>query len=307
MSLDFDDFLNVLDDDPFEEYPVDITTFVTSEDYLGQPPLSEIQYTLVETMSQIYQQKDLERFMEKNEAAQHYKKYTKNEVILQCGKGSGKDFTSTVGTAYLVYKLLCLKDPAKYFGKPAGDAIDLINVAINAQQAKNVFFKGFKTKIEHSPWFAGKYESKVDAVTFDKSITVYSGHSERESHEGLNLMLAVLDEISGFAQESVSGNENAKTGDAIYKAFRASVDSRFPDYGKVILLSFLDIRVTLLPRDMRMLLQKKKQWFKVMSLFLTQTFQKMRKAISLVSNGTRTIFLPTRFLMCLPSSVPHGR
>lgn len=238
MSFDFDDFLNVLDDDPFDEYPVDVRTFVKSEDYLGQPELSEIQYTLVETMSQIYQQKDLERFMEKDEAAQHYKKYTKNEVILQCGKGSGKDFTSTVGTAYLVYKLLCLKDPARYFGKPAGDAIDLINVAINAQQAKNVFFKGFKTKIENSPWFAGKYESKVDAITFDKSITVYSGHSERESHEGLNLILSVLDEISGFAQESTSGNENAKTGDAIYKAFRASVDSRFPDYGKVILLSF---------------------------------------------------------------------
>ena len=237
-SFDFGDFLNVLDDDPFEEYPVGVVEFVTSPDYLGQPGLSEIQYTLVETMSQIYQQKDLERFMDYEAAAQHYKKYTKNEVILQCGKGSGKDFTSTVGTAYLVYKLLCLKDPARYFGKPAGDAIDLINVAINAQQAKNVFFKGFKTKIEHSPWFAGKYESKVDSVTFDKSITVYSGHSERESHEGLNLMLAVLDEISGFAQESVSGNENAKTGDAIYKAFRGSVDSRFPDYGKVILLSF---------------------------------------------------------------------
>jgi hypothetical protein len=237
-DFDFGDFLNVLDDDPFEEYPVGVVEFVTSPDYLGQPGLSEIQYTLVETMSQIYQQKDLERFMDHDKAAQHYKKYTKNEVILQCGKGSGKDFTSTVGTAYLVYKLLCLKDPARYFGKPAGDAIDLINVAINAQQAKNVFFKGFKTKIEHSPWFAGKYESKVDSVTFDKSITVYSGHSERESHEGLNLMLAVLDEISGFAQESVSGNENAKTGDAIYKAFRGSVDSRFPDYGKVILLSF---------------------------------------------------------------------
>ena len=237
-DFDFGDFLQVLDDDPFEEYPVGVVEFVTSPDFLGQPGLSEIQYTLVETMSQIYQQKDLERFMDYDDAAQHYKKYTKNEVILQCGKGSGKDFTSTVGTAYLVYKLLCLKDPARYFGKPGGDAIDLINVAINAQQAKNVFFKGFKTKIENSPWFAGRYESKVDSVTFDKSITVYSGHSERESHEGLNLMLAVLDEISGFAQESVSGNENAKTGDAIYKAFRGSVDSRFPDYGKVILLSF---------------------------------------------------------------------
>jgi hypothetical protein len=238
MSAYFGDFLQALDDDPFEEYPVDVKTFVTSPDFLGQPELSEIQYTLVETMSQIYRQKDLERFMPKDKAAQHYKKYTKQEVILQCGKGSGKDFTSTVGTSYLVYKLLCLKDPARYFGKPAGDAIDLINIAINAQQAKNVFFKGFKTKIEHSPWFAGRYEAKVDSVEFDKSITVYSGHSERESHEGLNLMLAVLDEISGFAQESSSGNENAKTGDAIYKAFRASVDSRFPDYGKVILLSF---------------------------------------------------------------------
>jgi hypothetical protein len=238
MNLDFSEFIEALEDNPFEQYPVDVVTFVTSSEYLGQPTLSEIQYTLVETMSQIYKKSDLEKFMTPEKAARHYEKYTKQEVILQCGKGSGKDFTSTVGTAYLVYKLLCLKDPARYFGKPAGDAIDLINIAINAQQAKNVFFKGFKTKIEHSPWFAGKYEAKMDSVEFEKSITVYSGHSERESHEGLNLILAVLDEISGFAQDSNSGNENAKTGDAIYKAFRASVDSRFPDFGKVILLSF---------------------------------------------------------------------
>jgi len=134
--------------------------------------------------------------------------------------------------------LLCLKDPAKYFGKPSRDAIDLINVAINAQQAKNVFFKGFKTKIEKSPWFAGKYNAKVDSIEFDKSITVYSGHSERESHEGLNLLLAVLDEISGFASEVGTGNEQGKTADNIYKAFRGTIDSRFPDLGKVVLLSF---------------------------------------------------------------------
>jgi hypothetical protein len=143
-----------------------------------------------------------------------------------------------VACAYIVYKLLCLKDPARYFGKPSGDAIDLINVAINAQQAKNVFFKGFKTKIEKSPWFAGKYNAKADSVEFDKSITVYSGHSERESHEGLNLLLAVLDEISGFASEVGTGNEQGKTAENIYKAFRGSVDSRFPDLGKVVLLSF---------------------------------------------------------------------
>jgi len=111
-------------------------------------------------------------------------------------------------------------------------------VAINAQQAKNVFFKGFKTKIEKSPWFAGKFYAKAESIEFDKSITVYSGHSERESHEGLNLILAVLDEISGFATEIGTGNDQGKTADNIYKAFRASVDSRFPDLGKVALLSF---------------------------------------------------------------------
>jgi hypothetical protein len=234
----FDEFLEILKADNFEEKPVDAKTFVEGEDFLQQPPLSQVQYDIVEAMSQIYRVEDLIDLMGEEGGRRYYKKYTKNEVILQLGKGSGKDFTSTVACAYIVYKLLCLKDPSRYFGKPSGDAIDIINVAINAQQAKNVFFKGFKSKIEKSPWFAGKFYAKADSIEFDKAITVYSGHSERESHEGLNLILAVLDEISGFAQEIGTGNDQGKTADNIYKAFRASVDSRFPDLGKVALLSF---------------------------------------------------------------------
>jgi hypothetical protein len=234
----FNDFLEVLKENHFVETPVDVKTFVQSPDYLGQPLLSDIQYEIVEAMSQIYRKEDVMDIMGDVEGTKHFNKYTKNELILQLGKGSGKDFISTVACAYVVYKLLCLKDPAIYFGKPAGDAIDIINVAVNAQQAKNVFFKGFKTKIEKSPWFAGKYNAKADSIEFDKAITVYSGHSERESHEGLNLLMAVLDEISGFASEVISGNEQGKTADNIYKAFRGTVDSRFPDLGKVVLLSF---------------------------------------------------------------------
>ncbi len=234
----FNDFLEVLKENHFDEKPVDVKTFVQSPEYLGQPVLSDIQYEIVEAMSQIYRKEDLMDIMGDVEGSRHFAKYTKNELILQLGKGSGKDFISTVACAYVVYKLLCLKDPAIYYGKPASDAIDIINVAVNAAQAKNVFFKGFKTKIERSPWFAGKYNAKADSVEFDKAITVYSGHSERESHEGLNLLMAVLDEISGFVSEVVSGNEQGKTADNIYKAFRGSVDSRFPDLGKVVLLSF---------------------------------------------------------------------
>ena len=237
-TIDFSDFFEALDESPFIENPVDVKTFVEGEDYLNQPPLSSIQYDIVEAMSQIYKKEDLQNILGFEEGTRHYEKYTKNEIILQLGKGSGKDHTSTVACAYVVYKLLCLKDPARYFGKPPGDAIDIINVAINAQQAKNVFFKGFKTKIEKSAWFIGKFNAKADSIEFEKSVTVYSGHSERESHEGLNLIMAVLDEISGFATEIGTGNDQGKTADNIYKAFRASVDSRFPDLGKVALLSF---------------------------------------------------------------------
>ena len=105
----FDDFLEILADNPFEEDPVDAKTFVESPDYLGQPPLSDIQYDIVQAMSQIYRKEDLQRLLGDSEGAKYYNKYTKNEVILQLGKGSGKDFTSTVAVAYVVYKLLCLR------------------------------------------------------------------------------------------------------------------------------------------------------------------------------------------------------
>ena len=237
MDLNFNDLIDILDGEEFDERPVDLRTFVTSPDYLGLPPLSELQYELIEKSSQIYKEATLKKLFGEDEGSLRFKQ-TCNEVIAQLGKGSGKDYCSTISVSYIVYLLLCLKDPATYYGKPPGDSIDILNVAINAQQASNVFFKGFKTRIERSPWFIGKYEAKASEVKFDKSITVHSGHSERESWEGYNVIVVVLDEISGFAIENTTGHDQAKTGEAIYDMYRASVASRFPDFGKVILLSF---------------------------------------------------------------------
>ena len=162
--------------------------------------------------------------------------YYNAQGILNCN--SGKDFTSTIACAYVVYLLLCLRDPAVYYGKPPGDTFDIINIAINATQAANVFFAGFKNRITRSPWFQGRYEQKAGQFSFDKNVNVYSGHSEREAWEGYNVIYVVLDEISGFALESTSGNDQAKTAQAVYDMYRASVTSRFPDYGKLVLLSF---------------------------------------------------------------------
>ena len=236
-DFDFSEYVDALGGDQFDEKPVTIEEFVVSEDYLALPPLSEYQYTMIRAMTQIYKKETLEQLWGDEEGDKRWKQ-TCNEVILQLGKGSGKDYTSTIASAYIVYLLLCLKDPAKYYGKPPGDAIDILNIAINAEQAKRVFFKGLTTRVEKSPWFKGKFFPKASSIEFDKGITVHSGHSQRESWEGYNVLVVILDEISGFELDSTSGHENAKTASAIYKMYRASVASRFPDFGKLILLSF---------------------------------------------------------------------
>jgi len=237
VEFNFNDLIDILDGEEFDERPVDLRTFVTDKNYLGLPDLSAYQYILIEKSSQIYKESTLIKLFGEQEGRLRYKQ-TANEVVAQLGKGSGKDYCSTISVAYIVYLLLCLRDPASYYGKPPGDSIDIINIAINAQQANNVFFKGFKNRVTHSPWFAGRYFEKASEIKFDKNVTVYSGHSEREAFEGYNVLVAVLDEISGFALDNTSGHDQAKTGSGIYDMYRASVDSRFPDYGKVILLSF---------------------------------------------------------------------
>ena len=195
--IDFSEFMEALDTDSFEEIPASIEEFVTDKRYLYLPELSEYQYQAIRAMTQIYKKETLQNWVGEEEGNKRWGQTCK-EVILQIGKGGGKDFISTIGCAYVVHLLLCLSDPAKYYGKPPGDSIDIINIAINAVQANRVFFKGFKRVIEKSPWFQGKYIPRANSIEFDKGITVHSGHSEAESWEGYNVLIAVLDEISGF-------------------------------------------------------------------------------------------------------------
>lgn len=226
----------------FEEIPVSLEEFITSPDFLGEKGLSAYQMDLANAMSQIYRKDTLVALMGDEAKADFRFRQTCKEVVMQLGKGSGKDFTSTVAVSYVVYLLMCLKDPAVYYGNSSGDSIDIINIAINSDQAQRVFFENFMNKIKKCAWFENKFEDKAGAVKFDKNINVYSGHSEREAFEGYNTFMVILDEISGFAEapddEADDTEALKKTSKAIYKMYRASVTSRFPDYGKLVLLSF---------------------------------------------------------------------
>lgn len=230
--LDFHDYIKVLDSDEFEEVPVTIEEFVSSPDFLNFPPLSEYQLDIVRVGSQIFHESTLIKLHGLDKGKRMWKN-NKKEMIMMLGKGSGKDALSTIICAYVAYQLLCLKDPARYYGKPTGDNIDIINVAINAKQANNVFFSAFKTRIKNCPWFAGKYTARAGDIEFIKGVKVHSLNSEGESTEGYNILIAVLDEIDGFDE----GKDTDK-GSKMYKTLRATVSSRFADVGKILALSF---------------------------------------------------------------------
>ena len=234
----FEDVLEKIKGSVFDERPVCLMDFLYEREYLNlKIRLSQIQFDLVEISSQIYKTETLIDLYGEKEGLRRGA-LTYKEIIYVLGKGSGKDLCSEIALAYVVYQLLCLKEPAEYYEKDTGDAIDIINVAINSDQAKNVFFNGFKRIISKSPWFAGKFAPKDRHFAFDKNINVYSGHSEAEAYEGYNTLMVILDEISGFdSEKSLKPGEKLKA-QTLYDMYADSVVSRFPDNGKVLLLSF---------------------------------------------------------------------
>lgn len=155
---------------------------------------------------------------------------------------SGKDHMSRISLAYIVYLMHCLRDPIDYYQKASGTYIDLINLAVNAKQAQQVFFEPFKNLFMNSPYFNEQgFEPRTQELHFfSRDVRCFSGHSESEGWEGYDVMVAVLDEVSAFKVDAELSGELRNRGSAsqIYNMARASVISRFPEVGKVILLSF---------------------------------------------------------------------
>ena len=242
VNLNYADFDRLLRQDEFMEEPVSIEVFVQDKHYLGLPPLSEIQLEIVKHSTQIFKEHTLVRLYGEEIGREIYKKYTDNEVICMLGKGSGKDHCARISMAYTVYLLHCLRDPLGYYGKAHGVYIDLLNLAVNAQQAQRVFFEPLKNLLLSSPFFNNVgFEPRVSEIFFfSRPVRLFSGHSESEGWEGYEVMTVILDEISAFKTDSELKGEIRSKGSAsaIYNMSKLSVMSRFPEIGKVILLSF---------------------------------------------------------------------
>lgn len=75
------------------------------------------------------------------------------EVIFTGAIGVGKTKTSDVCLAYLLYKLMCLRNPQQYFKMNEGEEISIFFLNINLTLAEGVGYNTLHKMLIDSPWF----------------------------------------------------------------------------------------------------------------------------------------------------------
>ena len=185
------------------------------------------------------------------------KKIFENEhslAVLAWGKGSGKDTVSCHATLYVVYVLLCCKNPTKLFKGVTADYLDILNVAYNHRQSVDVFMAKLILAVKNWKWLKKKYKYvdsgksikddkkyestdvvniKQDRIIFPKYIRAMAKCSQQDAAEGTNLLVWIADEFSAFSDKNSKSNAIE-----MFETLRTSSTTRFQNYGKGFVISF---------------------------------------------------------------------
>jgi hypothetical protein len=175
------------------------------------------------------------------------------ELVLVCGRRSGKTFIASVISAYEAYKLILKVDPQKHYKLPQGEEVRIVNVASTTEQAL-ILAKATQNRILNSKWFTpyveGKNQSEIRLRT-KKDLELYNREIRQhgkplDNHVSLkiqalpctargirggNIIVGILDEIAHFID-----NDGNRSGDQIYEALTPSVASFGLD-GRIICIS----------------------------------------------------------------------
>jgi hypothetical protein len=211
LDIFLNEFDEVIEGDPeWKEEPVDLDTYVTSPLFQDLPPFSPRQRAAIVNLIG----EDPKKIFRRENGV--------TTAVLLWGKGSGKDYVTSVVISYLAYVLCCMKSPQKFLGIAPGEPLDVINVAYSASQANLVFFSKLKQRID-KPMF-NRFDPHIieDKIEFPNQVRLHSRHSENESYEGFNVLMWVMDEASAFRDKTKRANA-----DNIYATLKSSATSRF--------------------------------------------------------------------------------
>lgn len=137
-----DSYRKLLDED-FSEIPIDITTFMHDRKYLGNALYDpEGKFTIFP-----YWEEKLKEIFPTNTTT------ACNTLILTGAIGLGKSTIAVICLLYLLYRLLCLKDPYLYFGLQPIDKLSISLMNITLDNARGVAYSKMIQMIMSSQWF----------------------------------------------------------------------------------------------------------------------------------------------------------
>ena len=140
---------NILNED-WDEIPVDIHTFLHDKRYLGNALYdNEQRFTIFP-----YWESKLEEIFPDNISTRY------NTIILTGAIGLGKSTIAVICLLYLLYRLLCLKDPYLYYGLQPIDKITVSFINITIDNAKGVSGDKMNQMLLSSEWFMSHGEMK---------------------------------------------------------------------------------------------------------------------------------------------------
>lgn len=127
----------------YKEVPVDIETFLHDPKYLGKGLTDDDgRFTVFP-----YWENMLKQLFPTNTTTAY------NTLILSGAIGLGKSFIAVVSLLYLLYRMLCLKDPYKFYGLQPIDLITFSFINITKDAAKGVAWNKCQQLVQMSPWF----------------------------------------------------------------------------------------------------------------------------------------------------------
>ena len=137
-------------------------------------------------------------------------------VLLETGsRGLGKSEIACAAVApYMMYRIMCMKNPQQYFNLKESDAIFFAFMNIKLDSAKKIAITKFQKNIQLSPWFM----SKGKMTTFENSpywlppspIEIIIG-SQPSDTVGKNIFYCFVDEINFIRNQDIDAQkEKAK-------------------------------------------------------------------------------------------------
>lgn len=214
----------------YKEIPVSITTFLDSDLYLGKATRngSAVYPFWRTTLSDIFN------------AGNKY-----NELIFTGGTRIGKSSTAITVMSYMLYRLMCMRDPQKFFEKKDVSKFSILFFNITKDLAKGVMFREFNDTLRLSPWFAmhGQFtRSDRDFCYVPEGGKVVVDFGSDASHAlGKQVFAAACDEVN-FSRAGIKDVNKAKQHiQDTYNTISARIKGTFRKggevYGKLLAVS----------------------------------------------------------------------